>query len=528
MKKRTRADIFDYQEEVINIIKDTRGDAEYPHRLFQLDVGRGKSTTIATGISETFPSYRVLVVAPPNVVTNTWPAEFDEWDHLSHLWCEACEGTPEQRKAVIEGTEREIKRDGRKWPVKGKAPWVAISYQNYSWLLEGTNARRSAKPPKHPFEGYGRTHDFDIVVFDEVQHLIGRKNTCFELHQKWRHRFKHIFGMTGTTFTEGIERAYGYAKAIEPKGFPSSFKEFRGLYMMKVNNFHWIPEPHAVRKISELMAPWFTVVNTDHMPLPCEAETRYYRLTMPPEAKEKYDTLENEQVLELLSAQEAATKATNAKTSDAGKLRQIAATQATVLKQKLQQGSQGFFYTTPRPGEMGEKEPIWFTDFKFEALEQLLESLEGEQVIIVYWYASMLEKLKSRSWPGLKRNERVETLSGVSKEQSRDIVKRWNEGKIRLLACQPQAVAEGINLQKGGAHHMIWCGLTWSAEQWQQMRGRLIRTGQIAPRVYIHVLCARGTVDIEMEGRLRGKLKAEDDIINSVVARSQSRQAPTE
>lgn len=492
-----RNQIFDYQEKAIQFIKE-RGNV-----LLHMNIGRGKSATFATACAEGFKGMRVLVVAPPQVAINTWPAEYKEWKHLKHLWCEAAVGTSDQRRAVIDGP----------------APVVSLSYQNLAWLFEGAYARKLKDPSKRKstFKGYGNRHGFDLIIFDEVQHLA-RGNTCFKTFRKYRQSFSYIMGCTGTPFTEGLDRVWAYAMAINPTGFPLHFSPFQETYFRKVTQYKWVPMTNTERDLMRLIEPWFYVVDDRHLPMPFRVEHRHYKVRMPEEAMQRYKQMETEQVMDYLAKQEAAEVAKGSET--AGELKQIAALSRASLKMKLWQMASGFVYHQDELAGEDERETHWLSEVKFDALYELLEELKNEQVVIVYWFKAQLELLLDCDWPGLKKGQVMDYVgAGISRKQSETIVKRWNEGKIPRLAIHPASMSEGVNLQKGGAHHMIFLCPFWSGEKLKQMQGRLARTGQIAPVVYFHYLNMEGTTDLEMSQSWNNKLSTEEAVLNAILDR---------
>lgn len=530
-----RKDIRDIQEDVIRFISE-KGSC-----MIQLAVGRGKSAAIATALAECprFRGMRVLIVAPRQVAINTWPKEYPNWKHLKHISCKAASGDAAQRLELL----------------ASQVQAVTISYNNLPWFFEGgivrfkdpkrleTLKREKPEAYRTMFRGFGSNHTFDVIVFDEMQHLA-RGNQSFKLFRKYRNSFKYVIGTTGTPFTEGLDRAWAYAQAISPGTFPPSFQQFQFTYFAATKSrYKWVIKNGADKLIFDAIKPWFLAVEDSHVAKPCKSVTRYYRVDLGADALEKYKILETEQVLDFTAKSDDVIKAKQNyadelkrfkeklpammreraaelfKDSPAakamGEAKRIEAASRMSLKSKLWQMASGFLYETDETSLV--RTAHWFSNAKFDALEQLLYGYEGEQIVIVYWFQAQLEKLLERPWPGLKPSERLEYVGkGISAKQSEEIVRRWNEGDIPLLAIHPASMSEGVNLQKSGAHHMIFLCPFWSGEKLIQMKGRLARTGQVAPEVFFHFLSAKGTSDKEMEDVLSGKLESEEDVLKAL------------
>lgn len=161
---------------------------------------------------------------------------------------------------------------------------------------------------------------------------------------------------------------------------------------------------------------------------------------------------------------------------------EITASNSAVLANKLLQMANGAIYDD-------EKKVINIHDDKLDALENIVEESQGQPILVFYQYQHDLERLK-------KRFPQAEELTTVDK---------WNSGKIPMPLCHPQSAGHGLNLQKGG-HIIVWFGLTWSLEYYQQANARLDRQGQTEP-VIIHHLVAKDTVDERVLRILQGKEK---------------------
>ena len=175
---------------------------------------------------------------------------------------------------------------------------------------------------------------------------------------------------------------------------------------------------------------------------------------------------------------------------------EIDAVNAAALSGKLLQMANGAVYTE-------DKEIVNIHDRKLDALEDLIEGANGKPILIAYWYNHDLQRIKER----FKVRE-IKT--------SQDI-KDWNDSEIPVAVIHPASAGHGLNLQSGGST-LVWFGLTWSLELYQQTNARLHRQGQ-TETVVIHHIIAKDTIDEDVMKALRRKEKTQSDLIDAVKAR---------
>ena len=175
---------------------------------------------------------------------------------------------------------------------------------------------------------------------------------------------------------------------------------------------------------------------------------------------------------------------------------EIDASNAAALSGKLLQMANGAIYNDDR-------EVFHIHDRKLDALEDLIEGANGKPVLVAYWFNHDLDRIKKR----FKVRE-IKT--------SKDI-RDWNNGDIPIAVIHPASAGHGLNLQSGGST-LVWFGLTWSLELYQQTNARLWRQGQ-KETVVIHHIITKDTVDEDVMKALRLKEKTQDDLINAVKAR---------
>ena len=176
---------------------------------------------------------------------------------------------------------------------------------------------------------------------------------------------------------------------------------------------------------------------------------------------------------------------------------EVNASNAAVLSGKLRQVVSGAVYDN-------DGAPQHVHDAKIDACVDLVEEI-GAPVLIAYEFnherARLLQHFPFAGVLG----------SGTSKKKTGQIIEEWNAGAMPVLLCHPGSAGHGLNLQAGG-HHIIWYGLTWNLEHYDQLNARLWRQGQEKP-VFIYHLLAKDTVDERVSMVLRDKDRTQKDLL---------------
>ena len=221
--------------------------------------------------------------------------------------------------------------------------------------------------------------------------------------------------------------------------------------------------------------------STDYLEMP-ELIKNNYSVILDDEELSNYEELKDDLVLELPDGE-------------------ITASNAAVLSNKLIQMANGAIYDE-------NKEFVKIHDKKLEALEDLIESANGKPVLVAYWFKHDLERIEE-----YLKSKKIETVRLDSDKSIQD----WNNGKISVALIHPASTGHGLNLQDGGST-IIWFGLTWSLELYEQTNARLWRQGQKSNTVVIEHIIAKGTIDEQVIKALEGKHKVQDSLINAVKA----------
>ena len=363
--------------------------------------------------------------------------------------------------SVVVGTEAE-----RKAALMRTADVYIINRENVDWLINKSKIQ----------------FDFEMVVIDELSSFKSYQSKRFKSLLKARPLVKRIVGLTGTPSSNGLMDLWAEFRVLDlGQRLGRYITHYRNAFFMpdKRNGeviFSYKPLPGAeeaiYRKISDIT---ISMKSCDYLKLP-ECVINEVPVYMSEKEQAVYDKFREDMVAKI-------------------KGKEIDAVNAAVLSGKLLQMANGAVYDD-------EKYSLTIHDRKLDALEDLIEAANGKPVLIAYWYKHDADRIKSR-------------FDVREIKTSRDI-EDWNAGKIPAAIIHPASAGHGLNLQAGGST-LIWFGLTWSLELYQQTNARLHRQGQ-TDTVVIHHIIAKGTIDEQVMKALRKKEKSQDALIDAVRA----------
>ena len=413
-------------------------------------------TAIADLLFDSFEAHRILVIAPLRVARDTWPDELHKWEHLSDLRLSVAVGTETERKAALQA----------------KADIYVINRENVVWLIEDSGI---------PF-------DFDTLVVDELSSFKNHQTKRFRSLMKVRPKVVRIIGLTGTPSSNGLMDLWAEYRLLDMGQRLGRFiGQYRSTYFTpdKRNGqviFSYKPLPFAEKEIYAKIADiTISMKSTDHLIMP-DLVTAEYLVKLSDKERERYDELRQDLVLKLAGGD-------------------VTAANAAALSGKLCQMANGAVY-----GDDGAVHYIH--DRKLDALEDLIEAANGKPVLVAYWFKHDLERISAR----LKDRHIPFTKLDTS-----DSIASWNEGKWPVALIHPASAGHGLNLQSGGST-IIWFGLTWSLELYQQANARLWRQGQKAETVVLHHIIAKDTIDERVMKALSAKDKTQTALIDAVKA----------
>lgn len=359
------------------------------------------------------------------------------------------------------GTEAE-----RKAALLRRADITIINRENIQWLVESS----------------GLPFDYDTVVVDELSSFKSHRSMRFRALMKARPRVRRIIGLTGTPTGNGLMDLWAEFRLLDMgKRLGRFIGQYRTEYFTpdKRNGqvvFSYKPLPDAEKRIyGKISDITISMKSSDHLQMP-ELVAAEYPVRLSEAERGRYDELKRDLVLKTPNGE-------------------ITAANAAALSGKLCQMANGAVY-----GDNGEVFHIH--DRKLDALEDLIEAANGKPVLIAYWFKHDLERILER-FPA----ERLD---------SADSFRRWNCSEIPVALIHPASAGHGLNLQAGGST-LIWFGLTWSLELYQQTNARLWRQGQ-KDAVVIHHIVAKGTIDEQIITALKRKDKTQAALIDAVRA----------
>jgi len=427
---------------------------EHPISAVFLDMGLGKSVITLTAIFDlALDSFLIRKV----LVIAPLRVARDTWPAEIEKW-DHLNGLT---YSVAVGTEQE-----RKFALMRNADVYLINRENVDWLVNKSDL---------PF-------DYDMVVVDELSSFKAYGSKRFKALHRVRPKVKRIVGLTGTPSGNGLMDLWAEIGILDMGQRLGRFiTHYRNSFFTpdKRNQqiiFSYKPLPGAeeeiYRRISDIT---ISMKNTDYLKMP-ECVINEIPVRLSEKERKVYDTMKRDLVLSLEG-------------------QEIDAGSAASLSNKLLQMANGAVYADD--GSVAN-----IHDRKLDALEDILEAANGKPVLIAYWYKHDLQRILNR-FPA----ERLDSV---------DSIRRWNSGEIPVAAIHPASAGHGLNLQAGGST-LVWFGLTWSLELYQQTNARLWRQGQ-KDTVVIHHIITKGTIDEQVMKVLRLKDKTQTALIDAVRA----------
>lgn len=432
----------------------------HPVAAVFLDMGLGKTSITLTALNnllfDSFKVRRILVIAPLRVARNTWGAEIEKWDHLSGLHYSVAVGTETERLAAL----------------RKKADIYLINRENVQWLIAESGI---------PF-------DFDMVVIDELSSFKNHQTKRFRALMKVRPKVKRIVGLTGTPSSNGLMDLWAEFRLLDMGERLGRFiGQYRTSYFRpdKQNGqvvFSYKPLPGAEKQIyGKISGITISMKSTDHLQMPELINSRY-TVYLSEKEDSRYADLKKDLVLQLPDGD-------------------ITAANAASLSGKLSQMANGAVYT-----DAGETVAIH--ERKLDALEDIIEAANGKPVLVAYWFRHDLERISKRLQKLKIPYARLDTDGSIRK---------WNAGEIPVALIHPASAGHGLNLQ-GGGNTLVWFGLTWSLELYQQTVARLWRQGQASETVVVQHIITKGTIDERIMKALSEKDTTQAALIDAVKA----------
>lgn len=452
---------YPYQDHASQHIIDNLGAG-----LF-LEMGLGKTVSTLTAVNrlmfEELEVSKVLVIAPKRVADEVWTTEAAKWDHLKHFKIAKVLGTERQRIAAL----------------RSKADIYVINRENVAWLVSF----------------YATAFPFDMVIIDELSSFKSAKSARFKALRMVRPKARRVVGLTGTPAPNSLLDLWPQLYLLDMgKRLGPTLTGYRNNYFDPGKRNGHVVYDYNLKKEDDILGAgiWekeiydkisdicISMKAEDYLALPQRID-RIVSVHLPAKLQEQYQQFEREQILALEDIDD------------------ISAPNAAALTGKLLQYANGAIYDADKTWHEVHKE-------KIEALEEILDTANGQPVLVFYSYRHDVERIEKY----LKAYKPVRIKDSGT-------IKAWNEGKINLLLAHPASAGHGLNLQAGGSI-IVWFGVPWSLELYQQANARLHRQGQINNVIVHHLICP-GTMDEDVMQSLADKANGQDSLMQAVKAR---------
>jgi SNF2 family DNA or RNA helicase len=449
-------DLYNYQRHCVDLMINNNKFG------FFLDMGGGKTIITLTAIYKMMVQdievNKPLIVGTKRVIESVWLQESKNWTHTKDFTFSAIHGTEKQRIKAI-NTEADI---------------YLVSRDNIAWLC---NYFGGLKLP------------YDMVVLDESSSYKNNASIRFKALRKATVNTSRIYLLTGTPAPNSLMDLWAQIFLLDRGERLSKFiTHYREAYFTRsYDGWSYDCSKKSQNDIHTKIKDICISLSTEDFgtDLP-ELRSIHMDVNLSPAMKRKYKKFESDRVLEFIEKDEPLTAAN-----------------AAALTNKLLQFANGAIYSNAEL--IKDRETIHLHNFKLDALAEVVEEQNGKPVIVAYSYKHDLERI-------LKRFKKLNPKTLKDKNAVED----WNAGKIKLLALHPASGGHGLNLQHGGSC-IVWFGLNWSLELYQQLNKRIHRPGQKETCRIIHLI-AKGTNDERVIQVLSKKDKGQKALLNSVKA----------
>ena len=424
-----------------------------------LDMGLGKTVITLTAIEDLmynqFEISKVLVIAPLRVAEDTWSRETEKWEHLKNLKISKVLGTPTQRRKAL-AEEADI---------------YIINRENVVWLT-------------NELSGVGDSWDFDMVVIDELSSFKSSKAQRFKALRKYITKSGRVVGLTGTPAPNGLIDLWSQIYLLDGgERLGRTITGYRERYFTpnqrnQTTIFNYKPKENAENVIKDKISDiCISMKAEDWLEMP-EKIDNIQGVKLSDREMKAYEKFERDSYMQFIEGE-------------------VTASSAAALTNKLLQYSNGAMYLPN--GDYAKT-----SDRKLDMLEELIDISQEKPILCFYSFKHDLKRIKER-------------FSFAKKLENSEDITEWNKGNIRLLLVHPAGAGHGLNLQAGG-NIIVWFGLTWSLELYQQANARLYRQGQ-ENAVIIHHLITEGTADENVLKSLQGKEEVQEELLNSLKAK---------
>jgi SNF2 family DNA or RNA helicase len=450
-----------YQQKAVNF------QCTHPNSMLWLDMGLGKTVITLTSLAHLIRTQflrGVIIVAPIRVIRLVWRQEAAKWEHTKHLRFSMVTGTKDQRTRAL----------------LRPADIYMINYENLGWLAETLQTYFVKKDKPMPFNG---------VVWDEISKCKNSATNRVKAVKKILDKFDWTTGLTGTPASNGYKDLHGQFLVVD-KGqrLGTSKTQFKTRFYRKVGPYKELPYDDTEDTIKKLIGDITLEMSAeDYNPLP-DLMVNNIEIEMPDDLRAKYEKMEKEFFIQL----------------DSGTT--VEAFNQASLTNKCLQFSNGAMY--PIPGM-----PLWepVHDLKLQALEDIIDEANGSPILCAYAYRSDAARIMEK----FKHLDPINLTECKSETSLTNAMHRWKTGDCQLMIGHPASMGHGIDgLQKNG-HILVWYGLNWSLDLYEQFNARVRRQGQGVPVICHRIMC-QATLDQAQALALDDKATTQAGLRNAI------------
>ena len=450
-----------YQQKAVNF------QCTHPNSMLWLDMGLGKTVITLTSLAHLIRTSflrGVIIVAPIRVIRLVWRQEAAKWEHTKHLKFSMVTGTKDQRTRAL----------------LRPADIYMINYENLGWLGETLQTYFVKKDKPLPFNG---------MVWDEISKCKNSATNRVKAVKKILDKFDWITGLTGTPASNGYKDLHGQFLVVD-KGvrLGTSKTQFKTRFYRKVGPYKEVPYEDTEDTIKKLIGDITLEMSAeDYNPLP-NLIVNNIEIEMPDSLRVRYEKMEREFFLQL----------------DSGK--EVEMFNQAALTNKCLQFSNGAMY--PVAGM-----PLWepVHDLKLEALEDIIEDANGSPILCAYAYRSDAQRIMEK----FKQLDPINLTECKSETALTNAMHRWKTNDCQLMIGHPASMGHGIDGLQNNGHILVWYGLNWSLDLYEQFNARVRRQGQGVPVICHRIMC-QATLDQAQAMALDEKATTQAGLRNAV------------
>ena len=430
-----------------------------------------------------------MILAPLRVCELVWPAEGQKWADFNDV-----------RMVLLHGDDKEAR-------LSEPGDVYLLNYEGLAWLT-GAKVEKFAKGRLRVTIDRARIRamGFDTLVLDELSKFKNTNTARFQIMKQIVGSFGRRWGLTGSPAANGLMGLFGESYVLdEGRTFGPYITHYRNKYFVPdYNGFDWHLQEGADKKIYQAIKPLFLrMAAEDYLTLP-QLVNNTIQVEFPETVRKIYKEMEDDLYTKIERSE-------------------IVANNAGVASSKCRQIASGGIYLDPDTRALVKAPKSareWFNlhTAKIDALEDLLEELEGQPLLVAYDYEHDLDRLRERF------GKDVPYLGGgVSSKRAAALVKAWNAGELPMLLGHPQSIGHGLNLQDGGARHVCWHTITWDYELYDQFIRRVLRRGNKNARVVVHHIVVKNSIDEIIMSALKMKESGQQALFKALKARCRAR-----